>query len=271
MRHSNRNLLALIGGAILLLAAGRPSLAQSANLDVVLNQTSKRVSAYLDEVSDVKCTEEVSQLKLAPNGKIQYSETADYDYFILLQGTNEDFLLSESRIPEHHDEVKNRNTPLLLTNGFSTLFLVFHPYYRSSFQFALEGEEVTDGQRLVRVHFTHLKGRRTPAALAVRGREYPLELEGTAWIDPATGTITRIKSTIGADMTDVGLKSLVADVDFAPVHLAGWSQDYRFPSVATIDVETLRQHWRNIHRFTHYQRFDVDTQEKISTDKIEQK
>ncbi len=36
---------------------------------------------------------------------------------------------------------------------------------------------------LIPIHFEHIKGRRTPAALALRGREYPLELKGTAWLN----------------------------------------------------------------------------------------
>ncbi len=60
------------------------------------------------------------------------------------------------------------------------------------------------------------------------------------------------------------MKSLVATVDYQPVRLPGWKQAYRFPSVATIDVETLRQRWRNVHRFTNYQRFMVDTESTVA-------
>jgi hypothetical protein len=34
--------------------------------------------------------------------------------------------------------------------------------------------------------------------------------------------------------------------------------------VATIDVETPKQHWRNIHRFTEYKRFSVSTAAAVS-------
>ena len=70
----------------------------------------------------------------------------------------------------------------VVTNGFSTVLLVFHPYYRSSFEFETGPDELVDGKPAVPVHFAHIPGRRTPAALALRGREYPLELRGTAWL-----------------------------------------------------------------------------------------
>jgi hypothetical protein len=69
-------------------------------------------------------------------------------------------------------------------------------------------------------------------------------------------------------MQDVGLRSLSTDVEYAPVRLPGWKQAYRFPSQATIEVASLRQHWRNVHRFTDYKRFLVGTEETVAKDKI---
>ncbi len=251
-----------LGLAILL--ASVYACAEPATLDAVLDKSSRQISAFLEQVSNVKCTEYVSQLKLDKNGHPEYAESATYDYLVLLQGSADDLLLNESRIPVGHDQRRTKNIPLLLTNGFSTLFLIFHPYYRNAFRFSFEGEDVVGGERLLRVHFEHLPGRRTPAALAVRGREYPLDLTGTAWLH-AEGTLARIEATLGTDMRDVGLRSLSVQVDYAPVRLPGWTQVYRFPVLATIEVETLRQHWRNVHRFSDYKRFLVGTSESVSS------
>jgi hypothetical protein len=35
------------------------------------------------------------------------------------------------------------------------------------------------------------------------------------------------------------------------------------PESAMIDLETPRQHWRNLHRFTNYKRFDVNVHQDI--------
>ncbi len=256
----------LAAAAAVLLCVPR---APAQDLDALLAKTSRQVAAYLDRVSDVKCTEQVTQLKLGPQGRVEAREQSSFDYFILLQGGGDDLLLNESRLPVH-DARPAKNVPLLISNGFSTLFLIFHPYYRGSFAFSLlQGEAAEGAPRLVRVGFVHRKGMRTPAALAVRGREYPLELAGTAWIDPDDGAIVRLQATLAADMSDVGLRDLHADVEYAPVRLPGWAGESRFPAVATVDVESLRQHWRNIHRFTDYSRFVVDTEEKVSPAKAD--
>lgn len=233
--------------------------ATAAEPDIV-DRTTKQVAAFLDEISDVKCSEQVTQIKLDKNGHSIYTERNSFDYFVLLQGTGDDFLLNESRLAEKHSEQRNKkNVPMLITNGFSMLMLIFHPYYRNSFEFHTMPGEMADGHRLVQVGFTHIRGARTPVALAIRGREFPLEIQGVAWIDPDSGQVARIRLDLAQDMSDVGLKSLDADITYDPLQLPGWKQAYRFPTVATVNVETLRQRWRNVHSFTRYRRFVVDT------------
>jgi hypothetical protein len=101
--------------------------------------------------------------------------------------------------------------------------------------------------------------------LALRGREYPLELSGEAWIDHQTGVITRIAATVGDTLQDLGLKSLQSEIVFAPTRFHDVSETYWFPSMATVEVETPRQHWRNTHRFTDYKQFSVSTEEKVAS------
>lgn len=236
-------------------------LGEASTADNTLDMVSRKMAVFVEQLSDVKCSEQVTQSKLDKNGHTEYSEESRFDYLVLLQASDDELLLNESRLPEKGQEARHKkNVSLLITSGFSTLLLIFHPYYRNSFRFHPAGDAVLNGQRMLRVQFEHIPGTRTPAALSVRGREFPLDLQGSAWIDPVTKQVTRIEATLEKDMSDVGLRSLTIAVDYQLVHLRGWSEDYRFPSVATINVETLRQQWRNVHRFSNYQRFMVETE-----------
>ena len=99
----------------------------------------------------------------------------------------------------------------------------------------------------------------------VRGREYPLELSGAAWIDPDTGAIAKIIADIQDTLQDVGLKSLRSQIEFSPLPLPDSKPVYWFPTQATVEVETPRQHWRNLHRFSEYKKFSVGTEEKVTS------
>lgn len=239
-------------------AAGDP-------LDTLLERAAKQAAAFLGLMSELNCTEHVVQEKLAANGKVVESETANYDYLIMISTEAGDLNLVESRIaPENAKRQKKPPAPLLISNGFSTLFLIFHPYYASSFQFTREGEQSLDGQTLARIRFRHVPGMRSPAALAVRGREYPLDLEGSALLDEATGVIHTLSANIDSGMEDVGLRSLHSELRFALVPFHDPPESFWLPSEVTVEVETPHQHWRNTHRFSGYRRFAVNTKEQVA-------
>lgn len=236
---------------------------EAPTLSDLLTRTADQTAAFLDQFSDVKCTEQVRQEKLGKDEKVELKEDSTYDYLVILTNAGGELNLSESRIPVHDAKRDRKNTSMLLSNGFATLFLVFHPYYAQAFTFSLAGEEVVSGRTLTKVGFEHIQGMKSPAALALRGREYPLELSGAAWIDPETGSIAKIEAGIGQTLEDVGLKSFRSEIDFAPLPFADSKQVYWFPTQARVEVETPKQHWRNLHEFTAYKKFSVSTEEQV--------
>jgi hypothetical protein len=220
----------------------------------LVDQAQKQVVAYVGKLADLHCTEDVVQEKLKPNGGTELSSKSQYDYFLLMQGNSYDFQLSESRL--ELGTQKPARQPLLLTNGFSTLLLVFHPYYRGAFDFTAGPAETLDGHSVIPVHFAHIKGARTPAALALRGREFPLELEGTAWLDSSSGQVVRMVAGLEHEMTDVGMKSLRIKVDYMPSPRA--SEHFMVPARAVVELQTPRQRWRNTHTFHNYKLFSTE-------------
>jgi hypothetical protein len=263
-----RNAAVLLLGAVFLAGIGFAGTAsgspEAERLNDLLTRTASQTAIFLDQFSNVKCTEQVRQEKLGKDDKVELKEDSTYDYLVILTNAGGELNLSESRIPLREAKRDRKNTSMLLSNGFATLFLVFHPYYAESFKFTVAGEEVIGGRMLQKVRFEHVPGMKSPAALALRGREYPLELSGTAWIDPQTGTISKIEAGIADSLQDVGLKALNSEIDFAPVPFSDSKQVYWFPTQARVEVETPRQHWRNLHQFTAYKKFSVSTEEQVT-------
>jgi hypothetical protein len=252
-----------------LLLVGTIASAQTDSLERVLDRASQRVSEFVDEFSHVKCTEQVTQEKFKPNGKMEFEQQSSYDYLIILTNAGGDMTVKESRLPVKEAKINRRqDTSMLLSNGFATLFLVFHPYYIGGFEFTDAGSETLDGHAARKIHFRHIPNTRSVAALALRGREYPLELSGSVWVDPQNGNILRIEAGIGSTLEDIGMKTRQSSVRFAP---AGFSKDddkdqpmYWFPTEAVVEVETPKQHWRNTHRYRTYKQFSVATEEHVA-------
>ncbi len=246
-------------------AGTTPASPEQQRLDGLLARTVAQTAVFLDQFSDVKCTEQVRQEKLGKDDKVELKADSTYDYLVILTNAGGELNLSESRIPVKQAKRDRRNTSMLLSNGFATLFLIFHPYYAAAFKFTLAGEDSFAGRTLQKVAFQHITGMKSPAALALRGREYPLELSGTAWIDAETGSIAKLEAGITDTLQDVGLKSLDSEIDFAPVSFSDSRQVYWFPTQARVEVETPKQHWRNLHQFMSYKKFSVTTEEQVTT------
>ena len=254
----------LLAGSLLLYALAAPAVDKQP-ADIV-DRARAQVGNFIKLFSEVRCTEEVAQFKLTKKGKVEHQQKSIYDYLVIAQDSGSDLSLQESRL-EQPGKARKTDVPMLVTNGFATLLLVFHPSYKDSFDFSPPEMDVANGQTLAKIRFRHRPNKPSTAELVLRGREYPLDLTGTAWIDPESSSVVRIEAELAQSMDDIGLRVLRTDVEYAPVTLRGVDTSLRLPSVATVEVETARQHWRNVHRFSGYQHFDVSVQETVKAQK----
>ena len=60
-------------------------------------------------------------------------------------GNGDELQFNESRDGNSASPITSNQLPMLVTNGFSTLLLIFHPYYRNSFNFESDAEDVVNG------------------------------------------------------------------------------------------------------------------------------
>ena len=256
---------AVLGSLMAVPLASAASTPSTPALDEVLRRTGRAVESFEQEFSAINCTEEVSQVKLGPNGKPLIHQDSAFDYLVMIHAAPDDLTVEESRRETKTPGEEKKKLPLLVSDGFSTLLLVFHPFFQNSFEYAPPEPDVLDGRKVLKVKFRQIHGARALSELQLRGHDFPLEWQGTAWIDARTNFILRITAGLEGSMDDVGLRSLDADVRYAAVRFAGDPADHWLPDTATVEAQTPRQHWRNIHRFTNYKRFTVDTKETLAT------
>lgn len=245
----------------LLIAA--PARAAGPPLAELLDHIGRQMEKFWSYFSSVTCTETVTQWKLGDRDKVLFTQHETFDYLIALQSSGLDISVDESRIQKAHTASKG-SAALLETNGFSIFSLIFHPLYQDRFEFQSLPDDLSGDHRLLCVAFRQVVPERPLSVLRLREREYPLPWRGTAWIDPASWAVVRIKAGLGDSMADFGLLQLAADVTYSAVKFSD-STVYWLPARATIDAETRRQHWRNTHQFAGYKRFSVDTDVKLST------
>jgi hypothetical protein len=214
----------------------------------------KSVEKFFDQTSNVVCTENVTQAVIGKNGKAFYREESVFDYQMQANSATGAFKLTEAR-ETRKASFRDSGRTLLITNGFTGMLLIIHPSFESSYTFEPAGEEVVDSVKFVKINFKAVPGGASPAALQLRGKNYPLPFSGTLWIEPESGAVGKLTASIGASLSDVGLQGIRSEIHYATVRFHDPEESYWMPVSAIIDVETPRQHWRNIHRFTGYKRF----------------
>lgn len=226
-------------------------------LPAVLERVGQQVDKFWNYFSSVTCTEAVTQSKIGEKGKVLFEQKESFDYLIILQASGTDLAVDESRVEKTH-KVSKGNASLLETNGFSIFTLIFHPLYQSRYQFRRLPDDIGPGRHFLRIEFEQVVQDHPLSVLMLREREYPLQWRGTAWIDPATFSVARIQAGLGSTMAEAGLLRLDADVTYSDVRF-NETAHFWLPSQAVIEAETKQQHWRNIHQFGNYRRFEVDT------------
>lgn len=226
------------------------------DLGGILPKTQAAVEKFAEDFSSIRYEEDMVQEKLKENEKVAYRQETVFDSIIRMRFDDGTLRVDEQRLIERlprHAESR----PFLSTYGFSSLVMVFHPYYGSSFRFTGAGDEVWEGKALTRIHFEHVPGTPTPVLYQMIGADKPMELGGTAWVDPASGDIYRIQAEFEFPSDNIGVRKIRAEVAYRPVTLAEETSPRILPATATIDLETAKQHWRNVHHFTDYRKYRV--------------
>ena len=262
-----------IGLAALLLcgvvAQGQAPLAAQPAADAAVNPVSPGMAAFLrarktvekffEQSANVVCTENVTQAVIGKNGKANYREDSVFDYQLQANSNSGALKLAESR-ETRKAAFRDSARTLLITNGFSSMLLIIHPSYEASYTFEPAGEESVDGVTYQKINFKPVPGAASPAAMQLRGQNYPLPLAGTIWIEPQSGAVAKLVASIESSLSDLGLQGMRSEIHYAAVRFHDPEESYWMPVSAIIDVETARQHWRNIHRFTGYKRFKATIQ-----------
>lgn len=214
----------------------------------------KSVEHFFERSANVVSTESVMQMILGKNDKPIYREEAQFNYQLQSSITGGSLKLVESR-DVRKAAFRDPARTLLITNGFASMLLIVHPSYETSYRFEPSGEEEVDGTICAKIQFQPVPGASSPAALQLRGQDYPIPLSGTLWIEPKSGAVIKLVAMTDASLSDLGLQGLRSEIHYANVQFHDPDETYWMPTSAVIDVETPHQHWRNVHRFSDYRRF----------------
>ena len=231
-------------------------------LDFILDKAGAVTEDLLGKMPDLISREDVTQAKLREKDSAKVQRRREFDYLILVRRQDAGVTVEESRLgPEGTGlDVQDLEEGFMLTRGFATVWLHFHPSNRLAAQFRYLGQQTEGGIRCYVVAFAQIPGWATVTGrIAYAGRSVLLLYQGIAWIDEASFRIVRLRTDLLAPRPDIGLENLTTELHFAEIRLPQTSSPLWLPQEVVVTAGMNKRLYRNVHRYTDYKLFQVES------------
>jgi VWFA-related protein len=142
----------------------------------------------------------------------------------------------------------------LVTKGFATAILPFHPLYQSESTFRYLGTQSVNGHATDVVYFAQIPGKaRVTQSLKTDSRTLQIPIQGLAWIDSGNNQIVRLRTELLEPHDDPDLKMQRTDLRFNAVHLGGVAEAFWLPEQVTVTLKWRGAAFRNRHEYSDFQ------------------
>lgn len=242
--------------------------ADQSPLPAILEKVGADVEAFFSRFPDTISLEQTKQERVGHNGKVE--ESLDQKFRYLLLARHEKWGLG---LEEYRSDNKGDRTALhgleggfMLTAGFASASLVFHPTYQPGTSFRYLGKQSVDGHDAYVVAFAQ-----RPDKAKIMGRFNTDEAtvltlnQGLAWIDSSTYQIVRMRTDLLKPPPKVRLERETTEIHFDEVHFKEISSPLWLPKEVVVTVQWKGKTFRNEHAYSDFKLFNVATEEKHKT------
>jgi len=230
----------------------------------VVEASGVRVKELVDNITRFAAVEDLEHQQLDPTGNPITRETRKFNYVASISEPRPGFLATDeyrdlrygiADLPDH-----------IVTTGFMTLALIFHPDMRDNFEMTCEGLGDWHTRPTWLVHFRQRDDKPSRFADYQVGSEtYPMKLKGRAWINANDFQIVHIESDLASPLPELSVEHQIAE--YGPVHFAHKSLDLWLPQNVDLFFELRRHRYHRRHSFDHYMLFSVNAEDKVPVSK----
>jgi len=241
-----------------------PSADQS-QMESILSAVGKTVAAAFQNYPNTVSLEQIHQEKLQRGGKVGETQDQKFRYLCLSSPESWGPGFSEYRadLSGGPSAQKGLGEGFMLTTGFTSAALLFHPMYQTDSRFRYLGRQKVNGRDSLVVSFAQKPGKaRLAGAFKLNGTPSMTFTQGLAWIDAETYQIVRVRSDLLMPLPQVHLERQTTEIVFAEVHFKKISQDFWLPQRVTVAVDWNGKHLLNEHQYSDFKLFNVNASEK---------
>jgi tetratricopeptide (TPR) repeat protein len=241
------------------------SMASNQNeLEGVLKKVGEGVESFFKNFPNTVSLEQVHRERLGKDGKVAHALDQDFQYLLLAHADKWGL-----GIDEHRSTAQGESTALggldqglMLTAGFASVSLLFHPDYQDGAGFRYLGLQALDGKDMHVIAFAQKpETARTTERFKTNEGSALILLQGLAWIDPTTFQILRLRTDLLSPQPSVRLERQTTEIQFQKVSFKDVATALCLPQEVSVTVDWRGRVYRNWHRYSDFRVFNVETKE----------
>jgi hypothetical protein len=257
-------------------------------LGTILQNTGARVDEFLANVVATVGQEDIAQQREIstgmPGGTMQASQHMQ-DSYLILRTTDSTHQLEEFRMDAKGNRMdeSGMDKGFFVTSGFALSSVHFATQFQWDSRFLYLGDQKIDGRDTYVVAFAQLpsEGRIAVTIQGRNGKTFRMLCQGIAWIDKASFHLLQLRTDLLAPRPEIGLDQQTTKIAYSEVRFADLAMPLWLPHDVNVyvrftdrsealqygnqgDVVDLGPHvtdqtFRNMHRYSNYQRYRVST------------
>ena len=235
-------------------------------LPTILKKTGENVDYFFHNFVATTARERIHQAASIPRGSLMDLAVSNYQdgYYVVLMISRG----GQDQLDEYRTDLEGKPVEsgggrqgFLLTRGFAGTEVYLHPSRQRESTFRYLGLQAKAGKQCDVIAFAQRVGQATPIGFTTSSVSVPLLEQGVVWIDSTTHQILRMQTDLLTPLTQIGLKSSRAEIEYAPVHFATLDRTLWLPTEVKVVVNFRGAIYTNRHQYSDWRLFNVETKE----------
>lgn len=242
-----------------------PASSQS-DLTAILQNTGENVESFFNNFQNTVSIEQIREERLAKDGKIKGSLEQKFQYLLLTRPEARGLGLREFRTDFQGNETApaGLDSGLMLTSGFASASLLFHPTYQSGATFRYLGRQPMKGKECYVVAFAQKPEKAQMfERFNTKDSSVLVLFQGLAWIDAGSYKIIRLRTDLLKPPTEIRLQRQTTEITYLPVQFKQLGAVAWLPSEVGVTVQWGGKTFRNIHSYSDFKLFNTDIKERV--------
>ena len=237
----------------------------------ILQKTGENVREFFTGFQNTVSLEKVREERLSKEGKVKDFQDLRFEYLLVSQPQQGRLELQEYRTNSHGDLTAptGLDSGFMLTSGFASASLLFHPAYQAGAKFRYLGRQTRDGKPMHVVAFAEMPDKaQMIERFNTNDGSVLVVFQGLAWIDAESYKIVRLRTDLLKPEAKLRLVRQTTEITYDPVQFKQMASTVWLPSDVAVTVQWAGKTFRNTHHYSDFKLFNTGIEEHVKPVKV---